>query len=180
MKDQGPIESHAARFAAPERQLARLFEELHAPVFRYVHRLTGDPDVAADVVQEAFLRLTQRDGLPDDVRPWLFRVASNLVRDGARRRSTVLRLAHAGERVVPDAPVQPDEAVEREERIREVREALDRLRPRDRKILLMREEGFGYDEIAAEVGVGRRSVPTLVMRALRRFRDVYEEERGKA
>jgi RNA polymerase sigma-70 factor (ECF subfamily) len=176
VKREGSPESHAARFAAPERQHERLFAELHAPVCRYVHRLTGDPDVAADVAQEAFVRLFRRDGLPEDVRPWLFRVASNLVRDRARRRSTVMRFSTAGERIAPDAPIQPDEALERQETIQEVREALDRLRPRDRKILLMREEGFSYEEIAGIIGVGRRSVPTLVMRALRRFREAYENE----
>ncbi len=155
----------------------RLFAELHAPVFRYVHRLTGDPDVAADIAQEAFVRLyTRGGGLPDEARPWLFRVADNLVRDRARRRSTVVRFADAGERIVSDPPPRPDDALEQSERVQEVREALERLKPRDRKILLMREEGFSYEEIARVVGVGRRSVPTLVMRALRRFRDAYQQE----
>jgi RNA polymerase sigma-70 factor (ECF subfamily) len=167
----------AARSAAGEDARNRLFAELHAPVFRYVHRMTGDPDTAADIAQEAFVRLYMRGGgLPDDARPWLFRVAGNLVRDRARRQSTVIRFAHAGERVAADAPDAPDEAYERSERVKEVRKALDLLRPRDRKILLMREEGFSYEEIGEVLGVGRRSVPTLVMRALRRFREVYHNE----
>lgn len=162
--------------AGPEsgRSYDRLFADLHAPVFRYVHRLTGDPDLAADITQEAFVRLFQRDGLPEEVRPWLFRVAGNLVRDGARRRATAVRFRHAGLRVVADVPDRPDEAVERAERVASVREVLARVRPRDRKILLMREEGFSYEEIAKAIGVGRRSVPTLVMRALRRFREAAE------
>ena len=152
----------------------RLFADLHAPVFRYVHRLTGDPDLAADIAQEAFVRLFQRDGLPDDVRPWLFRVAGNLVRDGARRRATAVRFRDAGARITADAPDRPDEAVERLEQVARARAILERVRPRDRKILLMREEGFSYEEIARAIGVGRRSVPTLVMRALRRFREAAE------
>lgn len=173
----GPGATSARQSAVAGRAEDRLFAELHAPVFRYVHRLTGDPDEAADIVQDAFVRLYQRGGgLPADARPWLFRVAGNLVRDRARRRSTARRFPNAGERITADAPRQPDEACEVSEQTRHVRTVLDRLRPRDRRILLMREEGFSYEEIARVIGVGRRSVPTLVMRALRRFRDAYHEE----
>jgi DNA-directed RNA polymerase specialized sigma24 family protein len=50
-----------------------------------------------------------------------------------------------------------------------VREVLDRLPDRDRQLLLMREEGFRYDEIAKVVGVAPASVGTLIARALKRF-----------
>ena len=177
MAKEGERTAGAAFLAATEDAGGRLFAELHAPVFRYVHRMTGDPDVAADIVQDAFVRLYLRGGgLPDDARPWLFRVAGNLVRDRARRSATVVRFAHATDRVAADPPATPDEAYERSEQVREVRQALDRLRPRDRRILLMREEGFSYEEIGQVLGVGRRSVPTLVMRALRRFREAYQNE----
>jgi RNA polymerase sigma-70 factor (ECF subfamily) len=173
VRDREGIQTGDARFGARGVH-DRLFAELHPPVFRYVHRLTGDPDLAADIAQEAFVRLFRRDGLPDDVRPWLFRVAGNLVRDRARRRATAVRFRYAAEQIAADVPDRPDEALERAEQVERVRAVLDTLRPRDRKILMMREEGFSYEEIAGVIGVGRRSVPTLVMRALRRFREAFE------
>jgi RNA polymerase sigma-70 factor (ECF subfamily) len=60
-----------------------------------------------------------------------------------------------------------------------LRAALAELAPRDREILLMREEGFRYAEIAEVVGVAPSSVGTLLARALRRFSTVYREGNGQ-
>jgi RNA polymerase sigma-70 factor, ECF subfamily len=56
-----------------------------------------------------------------------------------------------------------------------VRAALEEVPERDRTLLLMREEGFKYDEIARIVGVAPGSVGTLLARALNRFADVYRK-----
>jgi RNA polymerase sigma-70 factor (ECF subfamily) len=72
--------------------------------------------------------------------------------------------------------VLPDDAVERSERIEAVRLALGQLPDRDRQLLLMREEGFKYEEIAAVIGVAPASVGTLIARALRRFMEVYKRQ----
>lgn len=151
-----------------------VFVKLYPSLFRYLNRLTGDPDVSADIAQESFVRLLQRPLPEADARRWLFTVATNLVRDWARageRQRRLLRDSYRG----PTAPTRPDEDVERLERIAAVRETLARLAPRDREILLMREEGFRYSEIAEVVGVAPGSVGTLLARALRRFADVYGE-----
>lgn len=150
-----------------------VFEKLYPSLFRYLHRLTGDQDVAEDIAQEAFVRLL-RQRLPEaEVRPWLFTVAVNLVRDGARKSERRQRLLTTAPNLVT-RELLPDEQLERGEQIAEVRLALDRLPERDRRLLLMREEGFKYDEIAAVVGVAPASVGTLIARALRKFTAEYE------
>jgi RNA polymerase sigma factor (sigma-70 family) len=68
---------------------------------------------------------------------------------------------------------RPDEDVERMESVASVRLALESLSERDRQLLLMREEGFKYEEIANVIGVAPASVGTLIARALRRFVEVY-------
>jgi RNA polymerase sigma-70 factor (ECF subfamily) len=149
-----------------------LFERLYPSLFRYLHRLTGDADAAEDIAQEAFVRLL-RQTLPEaEVRPWLFTVAMNLVRDRARKSERRQRLLTTAPNLVTPNPL-PDEDVERTERITAVRLVLDKLPERDRQLLLMREEGFKYEEIAQVVGVAPASVGTLIARAMRRFVDVY-------
>lgn len=135
--------------------------------------MTGDADQAEDVAQEAFVRLYGAVVPASDVRPWLFTVATNLVRDGARSRARRRRLLAAASVPAP-AAAGADEHVLEEERKAEVREALDRLSERDRQILLMRAEGFAYREIAEVVGVSPGSVGTLVVRALRRLVEAFE------
>ncbi len=149
------------------------FHDHNAPLFRYVNRLLGDADVAADVVQESFVRLL-RHPMPDvEVRRWLFTVATNLVRDHARmetRRQRLLVERYSPPRGDPG----PEEMTSRAERVDAVRGALSQLAPRDREMLLMRQEGFRYAEIAEAVGVAPGSVGTLLARALRRFSDALE------
>jgi RNA polymerase sigma-70 factor (ECF subfamily) len=149
------------------------FQKLYPSLFRYLHRLTGDADVAEDIAQEAFVRLL-RQSLPEgEIRPWLFTVAMNLVRDHARKTERRQRLLTSAPTLVTPSAL-PDENVERSERVARVRQALERLPMRDRQLLLMREEGFRYEEIAAVIGVAPASVGTLIARALKRFADVYQ------
>ena len=155
----------------------RLFRRLYPPLFRYLHRLTGDPDAADDAAQEAFVRLT-RQSLPEgEVRPWLFTVATNLIRDRARKSDRHRKLQGNVPTAAPETP--PDVAAERQERIVKVRAALARVSERDRTMLLMREEGFKYDEIARAVDVAPGSVGTLLARAAKRFEKAFTEMRAE-
>lgn len=149
------------------------FEKLYPSLFRYLHRLTGDADTAEDIAQEAFVRLLKQPLPENEIRPWLFTVAMNLVRDHARKTERRSRLLMAAPALVTPMAL-PDEGVERAQRVERVRSVLDKLPERDRQLLLMREEGFKYEEIAAVVGVAPASVGTLIARALKRFSDAYQ------
>ena len=151
----------------------RLYDRLHPSLWRYVHRMIGDADAADDVVQEAFVRLLSRPELEDDAaRLWIFTVATNLVRDRGRTAVRRQRLLSAVP-VAPEPLRPPDDQIERDERVNAVRAVLERLPERDRQLLLMREEGFRYHEMAEAVGVAPGSVGTLIARAIRRFTQLY-------
>jgi RNA polymerase sigma-70 factor (ECF subfamily) len=152
-----------------------LFQQLYPSLFRYLHRLTGDSDVADDIAQEAFVRLLKQSLPEAEVRPWLFTVAMNLVRDHARKIERRQRLLTTAP-VMVSSFASPDEGVERSEQVQAVRVVLDQLSERDQQLLLMREEGFKYEEIAQVIGVAPASVGTLIARALRRFTDLYQAQ----
>jgi len=151
--------------------IAALYLEHHADLFRYLCRLTGDPDLAADATQEAFVRLAVHAPEPGELRGWLFRVATNLAREWARTQARRLRLLDGAVHRAPiGEPVPaPDAALAAEERRRRVRAALQRLTERDRTILLMREEGFTHREIAEAEGTTTGSVGTLIARAINKL-----------
>lgn len=150
-----------------------VYRELYPSLSRYVHRFTGDTDAAADIVQDSFLRLLEHDLPRDEVRPWIFVVATNLARDRVRKKERRRRLLVANQERT-GAANSPLDDLERTERIELVRKALERLSERDRQMLLMREEGFRYTEIAEAVGVRSTSVGALVARALKKFSAAYE------
>ena len=160
-----------------------VFAKLYPSLFRYLQRLTGDDDVAEDIAQESFVRLLRQSLPEDEIRPWLFTVAMNLVRDRARKSERRQRLLTSAPNLVTRTPL-PDEDMERSEQIAAVRVVLRRLPERDRQLLLMREEGFKYDEIARVIGVAPASVGTLIARALKKFvaefeaREVNDGPRG--
>lgn len=163
--------------------LESLFVEVYPRLFRYCHRLTGDADAAHDLAQEAFVRLWRHQvtGAAPAVRVWLFKVATHLARDRARVAANRLRLLerNPSDAAGPSASAGPDVALERAQEVAAVREALDALAPRDRELLLMREEGFSYREIAEAVGVAPTSVGTLLARAQRRFAEAYGAPRDR-
>jgi RNA polymerase sigma-70 factor (ECF subfamily) len=155
-----------------------LFRRLYPHLFRYLNRLTGDPDLAEDVAQESFVRLLDRGLTEEEARLWLFTVATNLVRDGARKAARRQRIL-AATPVIPAPLPRPDEVAERGSEVEGVRAVLEGLPARDREILLMREEGFSYAEIARAAGVAPGSVGTLLARALRRFGEAYGNAEGE-
>lgn len=151
--------------------VTQLFNEHYDALFRYLVRLTGDGDLAADAAQEAFVRLVERPPADRHLRAWLFAVATNVVRDSARARTRWMKLLSAAPDRAPmgDVPAAPDAAAESAERRKAVRAALDRLSLKERTVLLMREEGFAHHEIAAAVGTTTGSVGTMLARALNKL-----------
>jgi RNA polymerase sigma-70 factor (ECF subfamily) len=154
-----------------EHPYAARIDPWRRELLRYVHRLTGDLDVAEDVAQEALVRLLDADAHAlRNPRAWLFRVATNLLKDALRREEMKRR------RPVPvdtDGPRPPDQDIERREAVARVRAVLDTLPERDRELLILRESGFAYREIAQILDLKKESIPMMVARALARFRAAY-------
>jgi RNA polymerase sigma-70 factor (ECF subfamily) len=153
----------------------RLFREYHQPLVRYLTRRLGDRDWAEEVAQETFLRAVKQETIVSE-RSWLFAVATNLVRDEARRdirrrrRLELLREHARAEAIVDPEPL----TIERAQEAALARKALDMLTERDREALLMREEGLDYTEIAAALELSISSVGTTLARARRRLLESYE------
>lgn len=163
-----------------QAQVAALFAAHFQRLYRYMNRLAGESELAADVVQEAFVKLYQRGALPDEPEAWLISVAMNLFRNEKGKRTRRLRLLtpERGERTLGDAPARPDEAALSDDCRRTVRAALNRLPERDRQMLLLHAEGYRYREIALALKMNEASIGTLLARARRAFQETYEELTG--
>jgi RNA polymerase sigma-70 factor (ECF subfamily) len=157
--------------------LDSLFREFHPPLVRYLTRRLGDRDWAEEVAQETFLRAARQKEIVSE-RSWLFAVATNLVRDEARkdmRRRRHLELLAQQERAREEVVPQLD-SIERAENAAAARKALDALTERDREALLMREEGLDYNEIAKALDLSVASVGTTLARARKRLVEAFEAQ----
>lgn len=158
--------------------LERLFKLYHLPLVRYLTRRLGDRDWAEEVAQETFLRALRQDALQSE-RSWLFAVATNLVRDEARKDTRRrARLQQLASEVRDDAnevsDAEEDQTAERARERALARRAVDALAEKDRLALLMREEGLDYREIAAALDLSVGSIGTTLSRARRRLTETYE------
>lgn len=157
-----------------DEELERLFRLYHGPLVRYLTRRLGDRDWAEEVAQEVFLRALRQDSLVSE-RSWLFAVATNLVRDEARRSERQRRHLQVLAEQERETMVEPGPTnAERAHEVALAREALQSLAEKDRLALLMREEGLNYEEIAAALELSVGSVGTTLARARRRLAETWE------
>lgn len=158
--------------------LADLFSQYHSSLVRVIYRRTGDRDRAEDIAQEVFARAAVAP--PRNPRPWLFAVALNLVREEGRTHSRRGRLLELYRHERPRLAAAPDDELERSERAAMVRAALETLTPRDREALLLKAEGFNYDEIAATLGLAKGAIGTTLARARKRLVEAYRAQEEEA
>lgn len=153
-----------------DEEAFRAFYDRTARILRaYLSRVTGDSQLADDLLQETYYRLLRaRSDYESEAhrRNSLFRIASNLVRDHyRRRRGTPAVLTTVDEGTLAD----PSDTT-RTEHGTDVRRALARLRPRDRELLwLAYAQGSSHREIADSLGLKTGSIKLLLFRARRRL-----------
>jgi RNA polymerase sigma-70 factor (ECF subfamily) len=151
-------------------RVATLFDLHFQRLYRVMNRLSGEPELAADLAQEAFIRLHQRGSLPDQPEAWLISVAMNLFRNEyatRKRRKRLLTLVQPG--------AQDDVPAADRERRRRVQAVLEVLPERDRKLLVLSAEGYRHRDLAAVLGLHEASVGVFLARARRAFRAAYGE-----
>ncbi|MEP7384139.1 MAG: sigma-70 family RNA polymerase sigma factor [Gemmatimonadota bacterium] len=169
-------EEHTAFTAA----FTVVFEQRYPELLRYLDRLTGEPALAADVAQETFVRLYERGEIPDNPRGWLVTVAHNLFRDDRRRSTRRERLLELNAATEPNYQEPNDGAEVGDDHVdgRRVRHALSQLPERERRLLLLRNEGYSYRELAMALQIVESSVGTLLARAKVAFRSAFEGAPG--
>ena len=167
-----PVEPPAVGF---HEEFVALFERSARRLQRSMTRLSGESELAADVAQEAFVRLYRRGAMPDEPEAWLISVALNLLRNArstGSRRHRLLTVARAEEAHSDPLP-PPDESATAGDARRRVRSALERLPAREQRMLLLQAEGYSYRDIAAALALNEGSVGTLLARARRAFLAAY-------
>ena len=171
----------AASFSDPE-QFGAIFERHFDPIHRYASRRLGAAladDLTARVFTIAFERRRRFDLTAPDARPWLYGIASNLVRND--RRAERRMLAALGRVAAHADTAGGDHAeglVDERERARLAR-ALSELDRHQRDVLLLHcWAGLSHTEIAVALGIPPGTVASRLSRARGRVRAALDDERG--
>ena len=174
--------SSAAGQLMDSEAFAGFYERSARSLWAYLARVSGNPALADDLMQEAYLRFLGASGVGDGevaCRRYLFRIATNLLRDHWRRpRATSIEELPETLFACSDGSSASDAHVT-------LGPALAQMRPRDRQLLwLAYAEDYTHTEIAEITGLHRTSIRVMLFRARRKIAHLLREqsatEGGKA
>jgi RNA polymerase sigma-70 factor (ECF subfamily) len=154
-----------------EAAFRALYDRTARPLWGYIARATGNDSLADDLVQESYFRFLRANFEPeseDHAKNYLFRIATNLLRDhyrGAQRAQL---------------PLEHDPSVKGHEHQvhlqHDLRRAMMQLKPRERELLwLGHVERFSHKEIAEILGLKAGSIRLLLFRARKKLAAILEE-----
>lgn len=153
----------------------QLFEQYHAPILNYLHRMVNDRALAEDLTQDTFIKAY--NALPRTkpdlaFKAWLYRIATNTAISHMRRGKIVKFLPMLTDREQPDEPIE--RAVTRKT---DINEALKKLPRHYAAALLLRHyQGLSLAETAQALDITENAAKLRLFRARKAFAQVYEAE----
>lgn len=160
------VRADAGTPSMDDESFQAFYESTARPLWSYLSRVSGDASLADDLLQESYYRFLRAgpQGMSEaHGKNYLFRIATNLLRDHWRRGRATGHLARDTTRARQDT-------VERAQVQSDVGRALEKLKPRERELLwLAYVEGFSHKQIAETIGLKTESIRLLVFRARQNF-----------
>jgi RNA polymerase sigma-70 factor (ECF subfamily) len=147
-------------------------------IARVIARLVVDRACAEELAVDVFWAYWQNPRVRgENAGGWLYRTAVNRGLHELRRRARHVRYERFFQRnSSPSTPEQIHASSEEQENVRRV---LARIRPREAELLLLRGNGFSYEELASTMKLNPASVGTLLRRAQETFRKEYTKTYGE-
>ena len=173
------------------RQLALLFERHHRPLFHFFLRMSAKREVSEDLVQEVFFRILRYRHTYNSTlgfTAWMYQIARNVYLDHLQKQRLHASLPGSGSgddespsflhEVRSTAPAV-DETMSRNQEVKLLRQALERL-PEDKRevLVLSRYQNLKYEEIAGILGCEVGTVKVRVFRAVRALGQIFFELQG--
>jgi RNA polymerase sigma-70 factor, ECF subfamily len=167
------LDSACTGFMMDEDTFRAFYERTARGLWAYLARVTGDRQLAEDLLQETFYRFLRAAATYDNEthrRNSLYRIATNLARDVRRRSLARAASVPAGDDIERVPSGQDAGATERGT---DFTRAMSRLKPRERAILwLAYAEGASHREIADVLGVRAASLKPMLFRARRKLAEL--------
>jgi RNA polymerase sigma-70 factor (ECF subfamily) len=159
-----------------------LVSRYQSRLYNAAHRLLGNPEDAADVVQDSFLNAyLSLHAFKGDAEffTWLYRIAFNTAISLKRRKRAAVSLETGADGAIdPDDPseyIRPGAALERSEDEARLYAALDRLSYEHREVLVLKDiDGLKYEAIAEILGVPIGTIRSRLHRARLELRDLLQ------
>ena len=158
-------------------EFEELFKEYYVYVVKQVMQIVKNQTIAEDLSQEVFMQLYKINWKDiENITGWLNKsaiyVSYNYLRSEKRHKA---RVEKAGSFIEEQDIQALEETFIRKEEIENVRNVMDKLKEQDKKLLLLRYSGLKYKEIAEILQIESANIGTMLVRAQKKFRDLYKE-----
>ncbi len=165
---------------ADPQDFKKVYDATMQLLFKVSYRIVNDEEAAEDLVHDSFIKANEKQLVfpsLDDAKYWLIRVVKNASLNYAKRK---LREAKAYHKALYEGR-QEMESGETEllkaEAIKSAREALEKLPPKLKEVLILREYGeMNYKEIGKVLGITEANVKVRVFRAREQLVKLIGEE----
>lgn len=169
------MDSNAPEGVCKEATYYAVFQEVAPKLRNFSYYRTGSREIAADIVQDAFLRLWENCArvLPEKANAWLFRVAENIFFKQKEKEKVVRK--YEWRTAGPEQTYSSPEDELREKEFQEQLEtAIAGLPDGAREVFLLnRMDGLKYREIAELLGISQKAVEKRMHRALVELRELH-------
>jgi RNA polymerase sigma-70 factor, ECF subfamily len=169
--------------ADPHEKILLLYDEFRPKLLQYLHKMYLKRDVAEEIIQETFLRLTTELMEPDyieNLQGWIVRVTRNLAVDVIKKRERdASRLTDFNTEELEtliDPAAGPEEALRLKEQSRRVEAALMAVTSHQRQCFNLRVQGFRYKDIGKALGISEQRAAIVVKQVAVRVAALCQQE----
>jgi RNA polymerase sigma-70 factor (ECF subfamily) len=166
-----------------ENAFKELVERYQGRAYWVAFNMLRNREEATDIAQEAFLRVYRsldRFDIKRNFYTWLYQIVANLSIDHLRRKSVSKSVSLEAVGDMDGGHVRPGEGAERSELRERVRDMIDKLAPKYKAVVTLRDiEGLSCKEIARIVGTTHATVRWRLHRARLIFRKLWEQEEAR-
>lgn len=146
-----------------------LYRQYYEPIYKFCFRFLQSRDGTQDIVQETFIKLYERMNQQgkeiENTRAWLYKVAANL----CLNKLNSAKRHHEIENVLDIKSIEnitPENILIEDEKKMLVQKAIGQLKPENRILVLMYQDGLSYREISEATGMSYNSVGKTLWRAI--------------
>lgn len=168
-----------------EAEFEQIFLEHYGRIVSVLFRLTGNRAQAEELAGDVFWKIYCQPLPPDrdhNIGGWLYRVATRLGIDALRAQSRRKRYEQAAGEAAYESGAASDNPladVLRDEKRKRVHAVLAAMKPAQAQLLMLRQSGLSYQELAEIFGVKTNSIGTLLARAEAEFEKRFREQHGE-
>lgn len=146
----------------------QIYKHHYKTVFGFCYRMIGDMEIAKDISQETFTKLYElslKEHHPDKILSWLYKVAGNRCLNHLKRGKMIRNV----NRELDQPGIEydnPEKMFIKNESIETIRNIINQLKPKQKMLILMYQDGFSYKELAKATEIPYNSIGKTLWRTI--------------